>query len=118
MNLYCKIFVEAECGAAQLAVFLSQMIHGSIEMRTVSSSLLEMDVVANDGLDEAKRAEGADGFLCYPYYLDVEPATGTPREVYVQSVGSLLERLWNSGFKAVAACEFESELPKMGGLAT
>jgi hypothetical protein len=33
----------------------------------------------------------------------------------VAQIGRLLEALWAGGWRAVAACEFEDELPRRGG---
>ncbi len=53
-------------------------------------------------------------FLEWPTVLECEAYEGTPAEV-VQAVTAVLEALWHGGFKAVAACDFEDELPARGG---
>lgn len=55
------------------------------------------------------------GFLQWPTVLECEAHAGTPDEV-VQAVTAVLEALWHGGFKAVAACGFEDELPARGGI--
>ncbi len=57
----------------------------------------------------------ADGFLCYRHIIDVDPLGEISREDYVVAVGKLLEQLWAANFGAVAACDFEEELPRSGG---
>ncbi|MFD5309013.1 hypothetical protein ACGV4K_08165 [Streptomyces sp. WAC8370] len=54
-------------------------------------------------------------FLQWPTVLECEAPAGTPDEV-VQAVTAVLEALWRDGFKAVAACDFEDELPARGGI--
>ncbi|MFI2415798.1 hypothetical protein [Streptomyces sp. NPDC018947] len=54
-------------------------------------------------------------FLQWPTVLECETRAGAPNEV-VQAVTSVLEALWRAGFKAVAACDFEDELPAHGGI--
>ncbi|MEU6104471.1 hypothetical protein [Streptomyces flaveolus] len=54
-------------------------------------------------------------FLQWPTLLECEAHAGTPAEV-VQAVASVLEALWRGGFKAVATCDFEDELPARGGI--
>ncbi|MFF6866771.1 hypothetical protein [Streptomyces ardesiacus] len=54
-------------------------------------------------------------FLEWPTVLECEAHTGTSAEV-VQAVAAVLEALWRGGFKAVAACDFEDELPARGGI--
>ncbi|MFE6070056.1 hypothetical protein [Streptomyces sp. NPDC056525] len=54
-------------------------------------------------------------FLQWPTVLECEAPSGAPAEV-VQAVTAVLEALWHGGFKAVAACGFEGELPARGGI--
>ncbi|MFD9028285.1 hypothetical protein [Streptomyces parvulus] len=54
-------------------------------------------------------------FLQWPTVLECESYAGTRAEV-VQAVTAVLEALWHGGFKAVATCDFEDELPARGGI--
>ncbi|GGQ45580.1 hypothetical protein [Streptomyces mutabilis] len=54
-------------------------------------------------------------FIQWPTVLECEAPEGTPDEV-VQAVTVVLEALWRGGFKAVATCDFEDELPARGGI--
>ena len=114
-NLYCQVFVDSQAEKGQLLDLLARITSGSINMETVSSPELQIDLEDNEDSDEAKRLSKQDQFLLYRYYLDVEPTEAVALEQYVQSVGGLLEGLWQSGCKAVAACDFESKLPRRGG---
>lgn len=114
-NLYCKVYVDSQAEKGHLLDLLARITSGSIKMRTVASPELQIDLVVNEDFDEAKRLSKENQFLFYRYYLDIEPTEGVALEQYVQSVGSLLEGLWQSGCKAVAACDFESKLPRSGG---
>ncbi|MEU0851501.1 hypothetical protein ABZ387_26595 [Streptomyces flaveolus] len=60
-----------------------------------------------------RRAHPSD-FLQWPTVLECEAHAGKRAEV-VQAVAAVLEALWGGGFKAVAACDFEDELPARGG---
>jgi hypothetical protein len=115
MSLYCKIYLDTDLSKDKVLELIAQITSGRSQMRTVSSAHCEIDVVLNEDFDDEKKREEEDGFLFYPYYLDVEPANGAVRERYVESIGQLLEGLWNSGCRAIAACDFESELSKSGG---
>ncbi|MFE1499986.1 hypothetical protein ACFW89_33500, partial [Streptomyces albidoflavus] len=54
-------------------------------------------------------------FLEWPTVLECEaPAESEPGAV-AAAVTSVLETLWCGGWKAVAACDFEGELPARGG---
>ncbi|MFG3155323.1 hypothetical protein ACGF7W_25090 [Streptomyces sp. NPDC048219] len=64
--------------------------------------------------DTGRHAHPFD-FLQWPTVLECEAPAGTPDEV-VQAVTVVLEALWHGGFKAVATCDFEDELPARGGI--
>jgi hypothetical protein len=56
-------------------------------------------------------------FLEWPTVLECEAPAGVPPAEVVAAVAAVLETLWRGGFKAVAACDFEDDLPACGGLA-
>ncbi|HEC85944.1 MAG: hypothetical protein DRR19_14390 [Candidatus Parabeggiatoa sp. nov. 1] len=47
----------------------------------------------------------------------MEPFDNIKQEYYVASIAMLLKALWDIGAKAVAACDFEDELPYEIGIA-
>ncbi|MEU9854660.1 hypothetical protein [Streptomyces sp. NPDC047974] len=62
------------------------------------------------------RADPAD-FLQWPTVREGETSPGaTPAEV-VEAVAALLRTLWGMGYRALASCDFEDELPDAGGIA-
>ncbi|WP_351234283.1 hypothetical protein [Streptomyces sp. NPDC002133] len=56
-------------------------------------------------------------FLEWPTVLECEAPTGAQPGAVVAAVTTVLECLWSVGCKAVAACDFEDELPAGGGIA-
>ncbi|MDA4895503.1 hypothetical protein PFZ55_52495 [Streptomyces sp. MS2A] len=68
-----------------------------------------------NGYATGQRAHPFD-FLQWPTVLECEAPAGAPAEEVVQAVTAVLEALWRGGFKAVAACDFEDELPAHGGI--
>ena len=76
--------------------------------------LIAIDVRRNDGFDIIRRND-PDGFLYYRYYLDIDAVPGQQRVAQVALVEQILECLWEHGYAAVAACDFEDELPRHGG---
>ncbi|MFE5940294.1 hypothetical protein ACFQ69_33585 [Streptomyces sp. NPDC056470] len=53
-------------------------------------------------------------FLEWPTVLECEAAAGAEPSAVVAAVTTLLETLWGGGWKALAACDFEDELPARG----
>ena len=74
-----------------------------------------LDVLRNDEADLNKVSE-SDGFLFYPYFMDIEGVPNVTKLVFTKAIGEVLEALWAKNIKAVAACDFEEELPRKGGL--
>ena len=113
--MYCKVYIDSLSEKGELLDLIANIISGFVKMRTVSTPEFQVDLVMNEDFDETKRMQGDVQFIFYRYYLDIEPAEHAQRERYVASVGSLLNELWKLGYKAVAACDFEDELPECGG---
>ncbi|MFI1608126.1 hypothetical protein ACH4YN_39505 [Streptomyces griseofuscus] len=56
----------------------------------------------------------ADDFIGWPFTIEAESDGTSP--VLVEAVSRVLRAAWERGFDAVAACDFEDELPDLGGL--
>jgi len=110
---YCKLFVDAPLSRTGLAGQIASALAGAIApMATVVGPTWEQAVRCNEDFDAARRHEPEGGFLFFRYYLDIEALPAQTREAQVALVAHLLERLWERGHAAMAACDFEDELPK------
>lgn len=109
-ELYCKVYVDIEQDRSWLVETVATLCVGVAVGRTVESAELVVDVSRNEDYDPVRR-KTQDGFVYFRYYLDVLPGETFERDVYVTAVGRLLLGLWARGIKAVAACDFEAELP-------
>lgn len=111
-NLYCKIFIDTECDMDFLINKINELVCGQKELfRTVVAKFGEIDINKNEYFDTEKRLAETDGFLYSRYYLDIEPNEITDQKDYISNISAFLQELWKSGFKAIAACDFERELP-------
>lgn len=113
-NLHCKVFVGCDLEAESVLEMIAGISSASVDQLTVATDWGEVDVVENDEFDAVRRKDRG-GFVFYKLCLDIEPATSTARTRYVEGVALLLELLWDSGYRAVAACDFEEDLPRKGG---
>ncbi|AFZ11620.1 hypothetical protein Cri9333_0687 [Crinalium epipsammum PCC 9333] len=114
-SLYCKLYVDCDVNRNELVGLIAKSTSGKIERGSVSTPKGEIDVINNDDFDNNKRSKLPDGFLYYRFYLDIERTEGTERGLYIESISRLLEDFWLLSYKAVAACDFEEELPRKGG---
>ncbi|MFL6244944.1 MAG: hypothetical protein ACJ74H_02885 [Thermoanaerobaculia bacterium] len=113
---YAKIFVWNIRSRGSLTRLVKQVIAGRSEpLDSVRNQVMEIDVRENEDR-RPMRIERKDDFLFAPYYLDVTRASGVEQEDYVRELGHLLVALWNEGVGAVAAAEFEDQLPESGGI--
>jgi hypothetical protein len=112
--LYCTIFVDSALPRGELLALVAQAVSGGLDGNVVVSPTVEIAIKGNGYVDSPAPAPGSE-FLAYRYYAEVEPAQRASREAYVASIGRLLERLWDRGIPAVAACDFEDELPAYPG---
>jgi hypothetical protein len=117
-ELYCKVFVDSDDRSrGDLQALLIECLGDrvkSVGLRSVDGLLYAIDVKRNEDFDAIRSSE-PDGFLYYRYYLDVDAVPGQQRVAQVALVAQILERLWEHGYAAVAACNFEDELPRRGG---
>ncbi|MCX7747310.1 MAG: 1,4-dihydroxy-6-naphthoate synthase [Clostridia bacterium] len=114
-SLYCKIFIDSECDIDFLINKINELVSGQKKLfRTIVTKFGELDVNKNEDFDSGKRSIKPDGFLYSRYYLDVEPNEQIEQEDYITSISKFLQDLWKNGFEAVAACDFEEELPSKG----
>ena len=70
------------------------------------SSCVHFDVERADEHDPVRAREWPGGFLYFPYRVEAGPKRAVER---------LLPLLWDRGIPAVAACDYEDELPEKGG---
>ena len=112
-DLYCKVYIYSGTEGSDLLAFIAEVVKGNVSLRTVENDLLEATLFKNDDYDEGKSVD-FDGFVFFPYYLEIEPVdeSDVTSEKYKDLIGNLLEALWGAGLGAVAACDFEDELPK------
>ncbi|WP_041227083.1 hypothetical protein [Crinalium epipsammum] len=114
-SLYCKLYVDCDVNRNELVGLIAKLTSSRIERWSVSTPECEIDVRNNDDFDNNKRSKFPDGFLYYRFYLDIERTEDTERGSYIESISRLLEDFWLLSYKAVAACDFEEELPRKGG---
>lgn len=121
-DLYCKLFIDASRLERDELTELVSSITGERGSRTIETNILSVDIRLNKEYPSSKFAgskptDPADEFLHYRYFLDIFPITDpVNRGKYIAAIGRLLEGLWTQNYRAVAACRFDEELPKEGGM--
>jgi len=108
-DLYCKVYLKTEVAPGELKALMSDVLGAVFEGRTVCTGDLLIDLFENKGATESDRV------VCWPYYLEVEPADAeaVQFERFVVSIASLLKVLRLNGVQAVPSCDFEEQLAAM-----
>ena len=118
-ELDCRIYVEADLTADELAALLAGSLPGAATVGSVTRIIRvpsgEIEVRNNKEWDTFRAREFPDGFLYFRYTLEVYPFPATRHEDRVSLVANILNLLWSRGLPAVAACDMEQELPNGGG---
>jgi hypothetical protein len=111
MSGLCRMFVRGPADRAALVDIVSTVASGEVDGFEVAAESWEAEIRNN--IDDG--AGLSEDFLFWPlciewYGLTDEADLQTP-------VARVLMRLWESGHGAVAACDFEDQLPEQGGIA-
>lgn len=114
-NLFCKVFVDCELDKARLSEFIISKLEGRVDAWEIFTNSSVMSICINKDSNKKMSNDPVDGFLFYPYYLEIEPVNGVDQRDYISNITRLLQSLWEAGFCAVSACDFEDELPGKGG---
>ena len=108
---YCKIFVDFSESRDVLSKAIQRVVGGTVQQRTVVSEICEVDVIRNEDFDESKR-DSNDGFIYFPYYLDITKVDAASKGAFLDHLKKLLHHFWSTKVRAVPACSFEVELPE------
>jgi hypothetical protein len=66
---------------------------------------------------EQWRAKGGAQFILWPALVELDTGEDEVTSVIVELTARLLTALWDDGQPAVAACDYEDQLPWSGGIA-
>ncbi|MEU2972415.1 hypothetical protein [Nocardiopsis alba] len=106
---YVKIFVD-KIDKTTAKELLKNEFNGEFD---VNSMHLDNLIVEARNNIEAKKGPEED-FLFWPIIVELE--SESEPNALISETSRVLEMLWNSGFPAIAACDFENLLPWNGGI--
>ncbi|MGN5633837.1 hypothetical protein AAIO99_17530 [Streptomyces sp. AC154] len=110
---YCRILV-AGTTADGVQSLLGRLFNGTFERRTLTVGDVEVEVRRNP---DARNDEApSNDFVRWPVQIEAEPVSHDGEASVVETVSRILEALWGVQAQAVAACDFEDELPRSGGI--
>ncbi|MCZ4510039.1 hypothetical protein O3Q52_17910 [Streptomyces sp. ActVer] len=108
----CTIYVDVADPGSTLSL-LSGALHARLESRRV---IVYAGVRVYGAHNDYETGGAQTDFTQWATVLECEPLDGVLRNEVVAVIGEILQSIWSSGHRAVAACRFEDQLPEGGGL--
>ncbi|MFF3967933.1 hypothetical protein ACFYZI_41060 [Streptomyces griseorubiginosus] len=104
----CQIYLRGGNRESVTALVAATLGASADDHYTIRSGRMVFEIRPNpdDGL--------AEDFIGWPFTIEAEAEN--PGPVLVEAVSRVLKAVCNRGLDAVAACDFEDELPDLGGL--
>lgn len=119
-KLDCAIYLQppAEVGLDGVASTVAQMLGARAQKGPSAVTVIlphgEIDVRANGNFNPNRVTEFPDGFLNFRFVLEFFK-TQPGSEHQLANVAGILGQFWSLGWPAVAACDYEDQLPRRGG---
>ncbi|MFD8471600.1 MULTISPECIES: hypothetical protein [Streptomyces] len=110
---YCRILVT-NITVDETRRLLGSLFDGAFVRNALSVGEMEIEVRRNPAAPSG--GVESDDFVRWPVQIGTEPVTPHGETAAVDTVSRILESLWGSQAQAVAACDFEDELPWKGGI--
>lgn len=115
-DLYCKVFINSSMSIEELAKKISEFLELNLDnFLSIENGFFSIDILKNEEFDKEKAKEFPDGFLYFPYFLDIDSTESRETKKYIKMVGDLMLYLWNEKCQLVVSSDFEEELPHKGG---
>lgn len=115
--MFCRLYVTGRIiDRKSLLITLCSLL----ETEPINDAYIEKDkysieVRPNDEYDEMKQRIFPDGFLYFPFSIEIDILDDMPNMHIIKEVGRILKFLWVNNYSAIASCEFEDLLPEKGG---
>lgn len=115
VDLSCIIYTDID--RDELLEKLSQLFPVQGSSGTYCADNNEVEIVRNLDYDPVRRQQFPDGFLNFRQRIEIFPdqSREIPLKNQLALVSMILKHLWSQNVPAVAACDYEEQLPNNGG---
>ncbi|MFE1518241.1 hypothetical protein ACFW9I_15630 [[Kitasatospora] papulosa] len=110
---YCRIYVSLDQG--QTLGLLTDIFRATFSRFGHAEDPEGLSVDVRDNEDADPEVADSD-FIAWPTTVELELQDDVDAAVILTKASKVLAAVWESDGKAVAACEFEEELPWGGGI--
>ncbi len=113
IDLACVIYADAE--EPKLTEIVQQLWPANSFPLYVYNN--EIEILKNLDFDVVRRQQFPDGFLHFRLRVEIFPdeSKNISLENQLTMISALLNHLWSQNIPAVAACDYEDQLPENGG---
>ncbi|WP_133854062.1 hypothetical protein [Labedaea rhizosphaerae] len=105
---FCKIFLRAESRAAM--DLLAVLLETPFQRRTLTLPDGVVDVMRNPDMG------AVDDFIGWPTVVEIDAEEHADRASVIVITSRIVTAMWDAGIPAVAACDYEDDLPWSGGI--
>lgn len=115
MNTFCRIFVNSTISQEEMKDGIVLALGAVTRRSSIVTEYAEFDLTKNESADSELSRSFPDGFVYFNFTIEVELTPSSDLKNYFNQIGTLLLFFWDNNHPAVAACDFESDLPFSGG---
>ena len=110
---YCTVFVRAVDQEAVKAI-LVRLLYGPFERRNLAPGNLIVSMLPNSYASDPP--DLGDDFVVWSTMIELSTEDPGDGRRFVATNAQVISALWDADLPAVAACDFEDELPWNGGI--
>ncbi|MFJ8864039.1 hypothetical protein ACIRD8_37300 [Streptomyces sp. NPDC102451] len=110
---YCRIYVSLDQG--RTLALLTDIFRATFSRFGHAEDPEGLSVDVRDNEDADLKVANSD-FIAWPTTVELELHDDVEAAVILTKASKVLAAIWGADEKAVAACEFEDELPFSGGI--
>ena len=115
--MFCRIYISGvNVDGKSLLISVCTLLKGDLIDNTyVEKKGYSVEVRPNEEYDEKKEKIFPDGFLYFPYSVEIDIHDDVDKVCAAEEMSEILRFLWRNGYTAIASCDFEDLLPENGG---
>ena len=115
--MFCRIYIKGKnVNEIDLLISISNVLKGKlVKNQYIEKTGYSIEIRTNDEFDFYKAQNFPDGFLFFPYSIEIDIIEDIKMEDVVNEISKILNFFWQNSFTAIASCDFENLLPEKGG---
>lgn len=115
--MFCRIYASFDNNrVSSLIGEIANVIDATIDnSKYIEKNGYSIEIRYNDDWHCEKAKSYPDGFLYFPYSIEIDIEDFISEEEAACEVNKILEVLWNNKYPAIASCSFEELLKLKGG---